>query len=270
MLGDPIKAVCEGLNGWFFGTIEYRCDPEGKKINGAIMQNGKRTGLIEYTYDVLNNLIKEHWQFGTVWSQTFIYEYLDFDFSKRIKYNSENIFLIDSPSSVKKEKYNFSNESGGAAEYFYNDLVKLENKTYEHAGGLKTTINYLYDNKGSLVKSYRKHSDGLTAVYSYDYDSLGRLANRTFTRPDQVFGSETYFYSDTGKLIRAHYKNKDMLLSGVITFEHDEYGKFARGHFVGDINFNAEVEFFYNQKNQLIQIFWQLTDGRTLTYIFEY
>ncbi len=269
-IGDPVKAVCEGLNGWFSGTIKYKIDSRGNKISGAILQNGKRTGQIEYTYDVYNNLIKEHWQFGSVWSQTFIYEYLDFDFSKRLKYSSSNIFLIDSPSRVKKENYDFSNQSGGPSEYIYNDHGKLEKKIFERSDGLKTTTSYLYDNKGTLLKSYRKYADGLTAVFSYGYDSLGRLYSRTFTQPDSVSGSETFFYNEEGKLSEAHYKNMDMWLSGVITFEHDEFGKLTAGHFVGDVNFNAEIEFFYNQKNQLIQIFWQLTDGRTQTYTFEY
>ncbi|NOG98399.1 MAG: hypothetical protein HND52_10610 [Ignavibacteriae bacterium] len=269
-LGDPEKAICQGLNGWFYGTIEYTCDARGNKIKGAIIQSGKRTGMIEYTYDVYNSLVKEVWRFGTVWSQNFNYEYEPYDSEQRIKYSSPNIFLINNPGRVKKENYDYSNENGGPSEYFYNNFGKLEKKTFERSDGLKTVTRYLYSNKGKPVKAFRSYSNKSSAVFTFEYDSLGRLSGKTFIKPDSTAGSEMYIYSEEGKLAEVQYKNMDMWLSGVITFEHDEVGKIIKGNFVGENNFNAEIDFSYNLKNQLTQIFWQLTDGRTQTYTFEY
>jgi hypothetical protein len=254
-LGDPEKAICQGLNGWFYGTIEYTCDAKGNKIKGAIIQSGKRTGMIEYTYDIYNNLIKEVWRFGTAWSQEFNYEYEAYDSDERTKYHSPNIFLINNPGRVKKEDYDYSNENGGPSEYFYNIFGKLEKKTFERSDGLKTVTRYLYSSKGKPVKAFRSYSNNSSAVFTFDYDSLGRLSGKRFIKPDSAAGSEKYIFSEEGKLTEVHYKNMDMWLNGVITLEHDEFGKITNGHFVGENNFNAEIDFSYNQKNQLTQIF---------------
>ena len=70
-----VKAICNGLNGWFYGTIIYKYDVDGRKSKGLIEKNEKQIGTIVFGYDPNGNLIKEYWEFPDSWSQTFIYEY---------------------------------------------------------------------------------------------------------------------------------------------------------------------------------------------------
>jgi len=70
-----VKAICNGLNGWFYGTIIYKYDVDGRKSKGIIEKDEKQIGTIYFEYNVNGNLIKEYWEFPDSWSQTFIYEY---------------------------------------------------------------------------------------------------------------------------------------------------------------------------------------------------
>jgi len=70
-----IKAICNGLAGWFYGVIAYEYDADDIKCKGIIEKDEERIGIIYYEYDEAGNLIKEYWEFPDSWSQTFIYEY---------------------------------------------------------------------------------------------------------------------------------------------------------------------------------------------------
>jgi hypothetical protein len=70
-----VKAICNGLAGWFYGTIIYEYDVNGRKSKGIIEKDEKHIGTIYYEYDEEGNLLKEHWEFPDSWSQTFFYEY---------------------------------------------------------------------------------------------------------------------------------------------------------------------------------------------------
>jgi YD repeat-containing protein len=70
-----VKAICSGLAGWFYGTIIYEYDVNGRKFKGIIEKDEKQVGTINFEYDTAGNLLKEYWEFQDSWSQTFIYEY---------------------------------------------------------------------------------------------------------------------------------------------------------------------------------------------------
>jgi len=70
-----IISDCQGLNGWFFGKINYEYNENGQKVKGLIKKKGEMAGTIIYLYDEHDNLIKEYWDFLKTWNQTFVYEY---------------------------------------------------------------------------------------------------------------------------------------------------------------------------------------------------
>jgi hypothetical protein len=70
-----IKTICNGLAGWFYGTIIYNYDIYGRKVEGIIKNDEKNIGNINFEYDTSGNLIKEYWEFPGSWHQTFIYVY---------------------------------------------------------------------------------------------------------------------------------------------------------------------------------------------------
>ncbi len=70
-----VKAICNGLAGWFYGVIIYEYDVNELKTKGIIEKDEKHIGTIYFEYDTAGNMIKEYWEFPDSWSQTFIYEY---------------------------------------------------------------------------------------------------------------------------------------------------------------------------------------------------
>ena len=70
-----IKANCEGLNGWFYGVINYSNDENGNKLKADIIQKNEKTGTIDYSCNENGNLIGEYWDLSGKWNKTFIYEY---------------------------------------------------------------------------------------------------------------------------------------------------------------------------------------------------
>ena len=70
-----VKAICNGFAGWFYGTIIYEYDVNGRKFKGIIEKDEKQVGTINFEYGTAGNLLKEYWEFQDSWSQTFIYEY---------------------------------------------------------------------------------------------------------------------------------------------------------------------------------------------------
>ena len=69
-----VKAICNGLAGWFYGTLIYEYDVNGRKSKGIIEKDEKHIGTIYFEYDTAGNMIKEYWEFPDSWSQTFFYE----------------------------------------------------------------------------------------------------------------------------------------------------------------------------------------------------
>jgi hypothetical protein len=69
-----VKAICNGLAGWFYGVLIYEYNTNKKKTKGIIERDEKQIGTIYFEYDTVGNLVKEHWEFPDSWSQTFMYE----------------------------------------------------------------------------------------------------------------------------------------------------------------------------------------------------
>lgn len=67
--------ACDAFKGWLKGEISFTFDEQGKRTAGRIRREGSVLGSIEYQYDRHGNLIREHWDFGGDWSQTFLHVY---------------------------------------------------------------------------------------------------------------------------------------------------------------------------------------------------
>jgi len=70
-----VKAICNGLAGWFYGVIIYEYNTNEIKTKGIIEKDEKHIGTIYFEYDTSGNMIKEYWEFPDYWSQTFVYNY---------------------------------------------------------------------------------------------------------------------------------------------------------------------------------------------------
>ena len=266
-----ISADCNGLNGWFHGEINYIYDETGRKQKADIIQKGKNTGIILYSYDDNNNLIKECWDFSGKWNQTFIYEYEKCQSILPQFYTSSNAFIINnSEYRIIKESYDYASNTGGPSYYIYNNNGKLLNKRFERSDGFSTETTYLYDHQGKLTKSYRKYSNGLCAVFTYEFNNLRKLAMRSFERTDGATGSEFYDYGEKSKLIHADWENFDSWLTGTIEFTYNENGRLSKGYFHGTKDFDAKLNFEYDKTGNLTKICWNFSFGEKQTYLFEY
>jgi hypothetical protein len=269
--GQLIHADCSGLNGWFYGEINYIYDETGRKQKADIIQKGKNTGIILYAYDGNNNLIKEYWDFSGQWSQTFIYEYEKCQTSLPQFYTSSNVFIINnSEYRIVKESYDYADKIGGPSYYIYNKNGKLLNKRFERSDGFSTETAYLYDHRGQLTKSYRKYSNGLCAVFTYEFNNLGKLIKRSFKRTDGMAGSESYDYDEKLKLTHANWENFDSWLTGSIEFRNNKNGDLSEGYFHGINGFDAKINFKYDKTGNLIKIYWNFSFGEIQTYLFAY
>jgi hypothetical protein len=151
--GRLTKAKCDGLNGWFFGELVYIYDEAGFKQKADIIQKGKKTGNIFYSYDKNKNLIKEFWDFSGKWSQTFVYEYEKCEKDSPKHYTSSNAFINNHKKyRIIKESYDYSNKTGGPSYYSYGENGKLLTKRFERSDGFFTKTTYLYDYLGNLTK----------------------------------------------------------------------------------------------------------------------
>jgi hypothetical protein len=268
--GEPVKAECKGLNGWFHGILIYKHDENGRKVGAIINQKGDNVGAISYTYDEKGHLIEEYWDFSGKWSQTFAYEYEKHENGFPVYYTSSNVFINKtSKFRLEKEDYDFNNSNGGPSYFEYDKTGKLIKKIFERLDGLKTETTFEYDEKGILNKSYRKYSNGQEAIFTYEFNGNRKLTRRKFEHSDGSSGSEEYEFDGKFNLTKAVYKNFDSWLTGTITFEHDKNGNLSKGHFKGE-KFDAEI-FFKNDKfGNIGKIHWVFSFGKTQTYTFHF
>jgi hypothetical protein len=271
--GKLVQADCKGLNGWFFGVIKYKYDKNGRKTRADIEREGKKVGIINYTYGENGNLVEEYWDFPGNWSQTFTYEYDQVPDTNPKPYTSSNVFInTTSGYKVVKEDYNYSNKSGGPSFYQYDDHGKLVRKIFKRSDGLKTVTDFFYDADNKLIKSLRRYADGKSGIFTYEYNEDRKLINRTFKHIDGSTASETYEYGSSGKLVTAVWDKFDTWLTGTITFDYDKKGYLSTGHFKGngEKNFDAEITFKHDKNKNLRVIHWDFSFKGTQTYTFGY
>jgi len=265
------KSICNKYKGWIDGEINYKCNEDGGKISAELLKDGEPYATIDYTYDDNNNLIKEFWDFGGKWNQTFKFSYDLFRVPAPKLYKSSNIFIRNNCDyRLSAENYKYSDGSGGPSTFTYDETGKLINKRYDHSNGLYTKTNFLYDFDGRLTKSYRLYSSGLSGVFSYEYDDNGNMIKRIFHRSDKQDGEETYEYDANGKLIGGKWKNFDSWLTGTMTVSYNDKGFLEKGFFKGENNFDADITFDVDDNGNVIKINWDFSFGDGQTYTFEY
>lgn len=262
------KADCQGLNGWFYGIIDYEYS-EDKKEGAAIFSEGEKIGIITYSYEGSGNLLSETWEFKNGWSQQFIYEYANLNES--LSFASSNVFINNTTEfRVTREEYDFSSETGGPSFYEYGKDGRLVKKVFERSDTFRTETTYEYTGNGILKHSFRSYSNELTAEFSYSFDGNRRLTNRSFTRSDGISGSEKYIYNEKGWLVTGLYKNFDSWLTGSIQFKHDENGLISEGYFQSKDGYEANISFSHDIYGNVTRIHWEFSFGKTQTYYFKY
>ncbi len=269
--GFLLKTVCDKLKGWITGEIYYKNDKDGNKSSAELKRGEDIIAAIEYTHDTNGNLIKEYWDYGGQWNQTFIYEYNVFKIPEAKQYRSSNIFIRGNNNfRLSGENYEYSDGSGGPSKFEYDETGKLVHKRYDHSNGLYTKTTFLYDFDGHLTKSYRLYSSGLSGVFSYEFNENGNLTKRLFRRSDGKDGEETYKYDVDGKLIGGIWKNFDSWLTGALTIIYDKNGQMEKGLFKGENDFDADITFDVDEHGNLIKALWDFSFGDSQTYTFEY
>lgn len=265
--GTIHKIVCDKMKGWFSGEIIYDSENEIQPNSATIYsKTGVKIGTIAFTYD-RNMLTKEHWDFPGQWTQTFEWVYQPV----KSLFTSSNVFIPENTRfRLKKENYDFNNESGGPSYFSYDELGKLIEKIFARSDSLKTVTGYDYQDNGLLMKSGRKYNDGKTGTFNYEWNDFRKLLKREFYIDEEKIGDELYFYTSTGQLESANWNNFDTWLSGTLTFEYSATGQINLGHFKGKNGFDAELEFSYDGDGNVSKIVWQFSFGKTQTYWFEY
>jgi len=258
-------ADCRGLNGWFFGKIEYIWDGD-HKTGADLIRDSVTLGSIEYEYNE-GRLVREQWDFNGRWSQTFRHEYQE---AAIRTFTSPNVFIRESPwFRISSETYDFNGESGGPSYYSYDESGRMTRKEFIRSDGLSTVSTYEFDSTGLLDLSNRTYSDGRQTDFLYWYNIDRKLLVKTFQWSDGTSGSETYRYKD-GKLILGEYVNVDGWLNGTLEFERDEKDVLTSASFAGKDGFDAELDFTYDRNFNLVKLHWEFSTGQTQTCHFQY
>ena len=266
--GRCLKAVCRGLNGWFFGEIQYHYGESGMKDSATLVMEGNRAGNVMYGFDSKERLEKEVWTFSAGFTQTFLYGYIE---TGCLPYRSSNVFIRPGCHNVvKTEKYDYNGEGGGPSHYDYGEDNRLLKKTFVRSDGLKTTTDFTYGDNGLLKESVRHYYDGKTGTFTYAYDQHHQLVRREFQRSDGFTGTEEYRYGSHGRLLSGKYVNFDGWLTGDLRFTHDRYDRISTATFKGTGGSGANILFDYDGSNNLVSIHWVFLDGTTQTYWFGY
>ncbi len=263
--GKLVWADCNGLNGWFYGRIEYTWE-DGMKTGARLLRDSVPIGTIEYQYEN-GRLVREHWDFNGTWSQTFRYEYQE---AAVQTYTSSNVFIRESPwFRVAREDYDFNGQSGGPSFYTYDADGKLVSKEFIRSDGLRTVTTYEYDSTGLLDRSHREYDDGRQTEFLYWYSVERKLLVRTFQWSDGNSGSEAYRYEE-GLLAQGEWENVDGWLNGILLPEYDSAGLMTGAVFKGEDGVDATLEFGYDRDFNLVRINWEFSSGHTQTYRFVY
>ncbi len=263
-----IKAICNGLNGWFFGEIIYHLNEEGERDSASLVMKGNRVGFIRYRLDETGRIDHEVWTFSSGFTQSFTYNYLE---KGCTAYRSSNALLRTTCSKVvRQEQYDYNGQGGGPSYYEYDSQNRLLKKTFVRSDGLKTVTGYTYLDNGLLKESVRQYNDGKTGTFTYTYDRYRQLTRRDFLRSDGFTGSETYTYDRNGKMITARYVNFDGWLTGDLAFSHDRYDRIISASFTGENGISAGISFRYDEPGNLARIHWEFGNGTTQTYLFSY
>jgi hypothetical protein len=264
------SADCRGLNGWFYGRIEYAWE-NGLRTGAELFRDSVSIGSIAYEYRE-GRLTGEQWDINDNWSQTFRYEYQE-AFPQAFVYS--NVFIRENPwYRVRSEFYEFDGGtggplSGGPTSYTYDESGKLISREYIRSDGLSTMSTYEYDTTGVLVQSHRDYGDGRSMDFVYWYNGDRKLLVKTFTSTNGTAGSETYRYRD-GRLVRGEYVNVDGWLNGTLEFECDADGTVRSGVYSGKDGEEGSVDFTWDLDFNLVKIHWAFGSGQTQTYDYEY
>jgi hypothetical protein len=263
-------ADCRGLNGWFYGRIEYAWE-NGLRTGAELYKDSVSIGNIAYEYQD-GRLTGEHWDLSGSWSQTFRYEYQE-TFPQTCV--SSNVFVREDPwYRVRSEFYTFDGgkegpSAGGPTLYTYDESGRLISREYIRSDGLNTMSTYEYDTLGVLVQSHREYGGGNGMDFVYWYNVERKLLVKTFTSEDGTSGSETYRYKD-GRLVRGEYVNVDGWLNGTLEFNCEGDGTVSSAVYSGKDGEEGSVDFTYDLNFNLVKIHWAFGSGQTQTYWYEY
>jgi len=259
------KIHCNKYKGWFDGEIRYYSDKDKKLIKGDLLRDNNKTGTIQFSYTKDGQLKTEKW-ITPNWNQTLSWDYIKCPKS----FTSSNVFIREnSRFRLYFEGFSFNQETGGPSYFEYSEDGKLIQKTFERSDNLTTETFFEYDNDGLLTRSFRNYNNGKAAEFTYEFNKNRKLVKRRGKFPDEIFSYEEYFYSENGILLKAIWKNFDNWLSGEITFTHDHGGNLNSGVFKGE-EFNATIDFQYNEFGNLAEIVWNFSFRKTQSYHFEY
>lgn len=267
--GRLLNMDCQGLNGWFYGTIEMIYNEEAIRFSASIKNGGTEIGFINYDYE--NDLLtKEYWEFKQGYNQSLRYEYEAYQKPKQKAYASSNVYITNVLNyKLILEDYDYNNHGGGPSYFEYDENGKLVKKTFVRTDSLKTITDFEYLENGLLSKSIRNYNSGEKGIFMYTFNGNRRIIKKTFSLPGNIEGYEKYEYNGKMQLLKAELKNFDTWITGVIDFKYDEFGTLKNGVFKGE-KFDANIHFRFDENNNVIEYIWEFSYGASQNYNFTY
>lgn len=187
------------------------------------------------------------------------------------QYNLKEINASLSSPKLMKMPYASSGGEKGVSIFEYDNSGKLTKSLWKLLDNTRSSENYYtYDESGNIIKKYREFSDGLTSTENFIYNEKDLLINEAFKRSDGLTYQISYSYNDLNQVTIAHLQNYHGWLTGDIHYSYSNEGQLAKGKIFREDSEIGFINFTYNNKNQLIEEFWEFTGSYSQTFTFEY
>ena len=210
----------------------------------------------EYTFDSKGLLVKIHPKGGSIIELHYTDKLLtsiserNSDVFMQLNYNDENLItsVIDQMGRKVSFEYNGNHQligitdlNGNTETYTYSGTYQIETMT--NGDGI-TYLTNTYDSEGRVITQDDSRSDNQIVQFTYDESNFWR---KLITVKDRMGHSKLYVYNRNGNLIMTQEQVDDQKTK-LIKMTYDE-----RGNKVTETNGDVEVEYEYNNNNQLIK-----------------
>jgi len=266
-----IRADADKGQGWFTGSTTYIYDEKNRKSGGELIHQNQVIGKLEFLYDEHNRLIEEKWVWDAGWAQTFSYEYDDYsNVSSYTPTTSKPYFDIQDGLKVRQESYNYSDRFKGHSILEYEKDRRIRQVYAGEEDNTITVTHFFYDGKNQMVNAYRRYTDGRSAVFTHTHNSDGKLVKRVGQFPNGNKIEEEYEYGEKGRLFKTHWRNFDSWLNGNITYFYEKGNQISKAEFKDNKGSIIEIDYGYNEKGCLGDVYWDFGDEGFQRYSFSY
>lgn len=175
-----------------------------------------------------------------------------------------NIFKQSSPNADHKIIIN--------KEFIYDDNDKLiQERTFDFKGDNNLEINHIYNNVNQLIKSELIQNNEIGTTWLFEYDKNRNKIKETQTSKTMGNSTTKYTYDLNQLLIQEDKSNTTIGKEERVTYQYNSVKLLIEKKTISYyFNTTIKVTYFYNDKNKLIKLVEDSSNGVSSMKTFEY